>query len=648
VFDLPNEITVNGVRAADRQFAVEDSSPDSIGPSEALDPPNEIVVDLARAEMTTERTTSDSGSASPQGPVGSRALVPCMPKSEPLHYVSYDNFVMDNSGLWIQIDGEETLVCAPFEVLARGRTPQGEDWSSQLRWRDDDGRPHELFVFDADLQRNFPQVCARLAASGLRIDAGPSRAFLLAYLNNMAIGRRVTTVSRTGWHVLRHGRVFVLPTAVIGPAGAEPVVFNGRADMRYGYDSQGALFSWQSGLAARVRGHRVPMLAMSAAFTGPLLILVDAEGGGLHFFGRSSIGKTTACQIAPASVWGSSLFVRSWRSTANGLEALAAVSNDTLLPLDELGVGEAADVAAAVYQLSASSGKNRAKSNGALQQPLSWRNIVLSTGELPIAAKLTGSGHRAQAGQLVRILDIPADAGCGYGVFDCAGPGDRPAELARAITVAARTSYGMAGPAFVHELIVHGEESVRRAVVEHVRDFERRNVPDGADGQVQRAAGRFALIGAAGELAIEYGILPWGPGEASEAAAHGLRVWMGHRGGVHADEVNQAVRQVRYFIEQYGESRFQQLDAGGGAPLIAKRGGWRRRDNDGVRTWWILPEVWRHEVCDGLDATATARILAARGFLKPDRQGKFARAERTPEGSMRVYVITEAIFSSDE
>lgn len=643
---MADKATANGGDTAGLPFFTGASSSNSIPITEssiAID----VAIGMGMADSTNQSATSDNGSGPPRGPVGSRALVAYAPSATSPHYVSYGKFVMTHSGLWVQIDDEESLICAPFEVLARGRNPQSQDWSSQLRWKDDDDRLHELFVFDADLHRNFPQVCARLAAGGLRIDAGPARSCLQAYLNGLNVPQRVTTVARTGWHVLPSGRVFVLPTEIIGSTDVDPVLFNGAADVQHGYDSRGTLLSWRSGVATRVHGHWVPMLAISAAFAGPLLELVDAEGGGLHFFGSSSIGKTSVCLNAPASVWGSPHFVRSWRSTANGLEALAALANDTLLPLDELGVGDATDVATGVYQLSSGTGKNRARSNGALQQPLLWRNIVLSTGELPIPAKLTESGAHPRAGQLVRILDIPADAGHGHGVFDSVGLDGPPAELARAISLAARTSYGMAGPAFVRQLIRRGDAGVRRTVMEHIRDFGRRHMPEGADGQVQRAADRLALIGAAGELAIEGGILPWRPGEAIEAAARGFDAWIGHRGGVHAGEVQQAVRQVRHFLEQYGESRFQQLDTRRGPSPVANRAGWRRGDG-GTRSWWILPEVWRREVCDGLDPTATARTLAARGFLKPDRQGKFARAERTPEGSTRVYVITAAIFASDE
>jgi putative DNA primase/helicase len=577
------------------------------------------------------------------------ALVPYMPGPEAETtrpaYISFDDFIMDSSGLWAVVDSHGIWICSAFEILARTRKPSGHGWSSALRWKDDDRRLHRSVVSDADLQRNFVRVCGELASRGLRIAVGPSRELLLQYLNRVSVPNRITIVSHTGWHALNDGKVFVLPNEAIGRTGTEPVILDGAAETSNGYDSRGTLDEWRDTVATQVAGHTVPVLAMSTAFAGPLLGIVDGEGGGLHFFGNSSIGKTTMCMKGPASVWGAPNFVRSWRSTANGLEALAAVATDTLLPLDELGVADAHDVAAGVYQLAGSAGKNRAKSNGALSGALSWRVMVLSTGELPIAAKLAEAAGKVRAGQLVRLLDLPADAGRGFGVFDAAGPDKNPAKLADAVKRATFAAYGTAGPAFVRQLVARGYERVRRLVLEHIEDFRAQNVPKGADGQVERAADRFALIAAAGELAISWGILPWHPGEADQAASRGFQNWIRLRGGLDAQEDHQALAQVRRFFGQHGESRFQRLDGDNAQRSIDQQAGWVKGAGD-QRTWWILPRVWKEETCAGLDATATARLLAARGVLKPDKRAKkFARAERTPGGTKRVYVIRGTILT---
>lgn len=46
--------------------------------------------------------------------------------------------------------------------------------------------------------------------------------------------------------------------------------------------------------------------------------------------------------------------------------------------------------------------------------------MFLSSGEISLAAKLAEEAHgpRARAGQEIRLLDIEADMGVGYGIFD--------------------------------------------------------------------------------------------------------------------------------------------------------------------------------------------------------------------------------------
>lgn len=159
-------------------------------------------------------------------------------------------------------------------------------------------------------------------------------------------------------------------------------------------------------------GHSRAMFAVSIAFAGPLLGLLGQEGGGFHLYGQSSRGKTTLADAA-ASVWGKGAspgFVRSWRSTANALEATAALHTDTLLPLDEVSVIDPREAYAAAYQLAAGSGKGRSARDGSLRQSLAWRTMVLSTGEVRITDKLAESRQRVRAGQQVRLVDVPADA----------------------------------------------------------------------------------------------------------------------------------------------------------------------------------------------------------------------------------------------
>ena len=255
--------------------------------------------------------------------------------------------------------------------------------------------------------------------------------------------------------------MFVLPADTISSGIGERVALDATAHGPY--EARGSLEDWKQGVGRLTAGHTLPVFMVSAALAGPLAHLVGAEGGGVHVFGGSSIGKS-AMLAAGASVWGrggTPGYVRSWRATANGLEGAAASATDTCLVLDELGVGEARDVAASVYALANGSGKQRARRDGSAQEPRGWRVFVLSSGELPVEAKIAEDyGRKARAGQAVRLLDVPADRGLGFGAFDNGGESGNAGKLADAIKDAARSAYGTAGPEFVHRLLASNIELI--------------------------------------------------------------------------------------------------------------------------------------------------------------------------------------------
>ena len=56
-------------------------------------------------------------------------------------------------------------------------------------------------------------------------------------------------------------------------------------------------------------------------------------------------------------------------------------------------------------------------------------------------------------------------------------------------------------------------------------------VPKGASGQVERVGARFALVGAAGEMATGAGLTGWPKGESARAARGCFNAWLAARSG---------------------------------------------------------------------------------------------------------------------
>jgi putative DNA primase/helicase len=312
-------------------------------------------------------------------------------------------------------------------------------------------------------------------------------------------------------------------------------------------------------------------------------------------------------------------------------------------------------------------GKGRMLASAQLRAHHEWHVLFYSSGEQTIASKLEEAGLRSFAGQAVRVIELQADMGKGLGAFEDVHEFTGSAELARHLHDATNqkagrnVQCGYAGDAFLSGLAADFDGCMTFVRDVYVR-FKRECISTDADGQVQRAGGRFAAVAAAGELATRLGITGWSEGDALEAARTTYRRWVQHRGGTGKAEITAAFSQVRLFLEQHGEARFAaawaperlktHVSADGrdietvktDRPTI-NRAGFRKAGDDGW-TYYVLPEVWRREVCKGMDAQTVARAMVERGWmLKATKQ--ISRVERIPgEGNTTVYVITPAFQSA--
>lgn len=563
-------------------------------------------------------------------------------------------FRMSSSGLWWE-DGTDPdkpaiRISGPFDIVAETRDVDGGSWGVLLRWRDHDLRVHEWAMPRALLAGDGTDLRRVLLDGGLFVaPTRRARDLLNTYVGTAKIDRRARAVTRIGWH----GNAFVLPEESLGQLDAERVILQTAATVDHAFRIGGTFAEWQDRVAARCIGNSRLVLAISAALAAPLVDLVGAESGGFHFRGASSTGKSTALVVA-ASVWGGNGYVRSWRVTANGLEGVAAGHNDALLCLDELGQVPAREAGEAAYLLANGAGKSRASREGLARKPARWRLLFLSSGEIGLADKVAedGRGRRVAAGQQVRIIDIPADAGAGAGLFENIHGSESPDAFAREIKAASTTHYGQAARIFI-DYLSRERDRVTAAVAGYSDQFATENCPSGADGQVTRVAQRFALAAAAGELAARLGVLPWHEGEATSGAARCFRDWLNSRGGIEPTEVREGIAQVRAFIEAHAESRFapwgsDTMPSDTTRPTL-NRVGFRKTTRDGDTEFYVLSEAWKNEICAGFDASLVAKALVERGLLFPDRDGKAQSRHRVNGmGTIRLYRLSAAILGGGD
>ncbi|WP_298034621.1 DUF927 domain-containing protein [uncultured Desulfovibrio sp.] len=543
-------------------------------------------------------------------------------------------------------DPVETWVGGMLAVLGATRDEKGTAWGLLLEWPDADGTSHTWAMPKAMLAgRDSSAVIARLADEGWRFAAGQkARNLFYKFLAEYETRKRVLCVPSTGWH---HG-AFVFPDAtiknmsdVVGRVGRPygdkdfqtsdkektcRTMSDGLGDERIVLQVQtahnpfrtaGALDGWRESIGNRSRGNSRIMLALCASLAAVLLEPSGLESGGINWTGSSSTGKTTALVVG-GSVWGrgasSGGYVQNWRATSNGLEGLAALHSDAALCLDEIGQAPGRTIQEAAYMLANGMGKGRAYQDGSAKAIRSWRCMVLSTGEKGLAEKIADEGGHVQAGQLVRLIDVPADAGAGMGIFEDLHGHESPQAFADALKRAAATDYGHAARAFISKVQEHRDEAQKDLAGFLDRGSEN-FCPADADGQVRRVARRFLLCAAAGEMAAEWGILPWGEGEAVQAVRTCFEAWLTLRGGIGAAEDTAIVEQVRLFLEQHGQSRFQDMDRPDA--VCINRVGFRREGADGITVYYVLPESFK-EVVKGHATDKAARVLRDIGILQPD------------------------------
>lgn len=583
-------------------------------------------------------------------------------------------FHVNETGIWYfgktdsGTEAPALWICSKLEITAVTRDAKNESWGRLLEFDDLDGTHHAWAMPMELLKGDGAEYRGVLLSMGLQMSTmAKARNLLTQYIQTAQIDVRARCVERTGWHE----GVFVMPARTIGKSD-ERILYQSSSAVPSTFKTKGKLVDWQR-LSALCAGNSRLSFALSIAFAGPLLEITGMESGGFHFRGDSSTGKTTALRVA-ASVWGGADFLQRWRATDNGLEALAAQHSDCLLVLDELSQVDPKAAGEVAYMLANGSGKVRGNRTGTMRETSSWRLLFISSGEAGLGEHMALAGRTPKAGQEVRMLDIPANAGSGYGLFEQLHGLSTGAAFSKAVSDAALKHYGVAGIEFIGKLVdnldlVAGEVKRAQAV------FTENYLPADAGGQANRAALRFALVGAAGELATRWGITGWESGEASKAAAVCFQAWLAQRGGAGNQEEAAMLTQVSQFFELHGEARFSDWDRPASdtsqhAPKTVNRAGYRRhfdaKDESGQpiytgecyaqgdekkareTEYYVLPKTFEQEICKGLDYRVVCRLLVKKDILLTDGRG-FTRSERLPgEGKVRCYRITSKIFSDGE
>lgn len=551
---------------------------------------------------------------------------------------------------WIET---ETRVCSQLRVVGSTRNREGADWGRVVEFADPDGNMKRVIIPAQHLGAPDGIVIRRLMSEGLIFVNTPrNREMLTEYLCSHVTDVRFTHVTKPGWV----GDSFALPGATFGPGH----VICDLGDIDHRYHVSGTLEDWRKFSSLAVGNSRLAF-AMSAAFAGPLLDPLRMESGGFNFMGDMGSGKSTIVEAA-GSVWGGGKgqagYVRGWQGSEAAHEGVAVTTNETLLALDEIGQADPVSFGGIVYMLGNGGGKNRSDTSGKLKATNTFRTMLLSSGEKSVEEVLADGPRQknAMAGHLVRLIDIPVDTGTGQGAFEVLHGFPNSRSFAIHLRRQSSGNFGYAARDFLEKLVANISEAVE-VIETTIEDFIKDVCSPGASPQVLRAASKFALVAAAGELAASYGVLPWPAGEAIWAAKRCFQAWLAVRGtSEYTREYLEAIKLVQRFISLHGQSRFGRIKGTGdpaderfGEQFVANRAGFMSLHTDGMH-YFVLPQVWRTDVCQGHDPEKVAQVLKQAGLLVGGEKGRTQKKVRVPghESSIRCYVLKPSILSWSE
>lgn len=451
---------------------------------------------------------------------------------------------------------------------------------------------------------------AKLRAGGLSITTKSGlRATLADYLQRSGSRDMWAITCVTGWQC----GAYIMPDGSVIGEPDKPVLFNGRSAAAKGYSVKGTAESWRDSVGLLASGNSSMMLGIACAFAAPLIGLVSADGFGVHLFGGSSAGKTTTGNAA-TSIYGEPEALKlTWYSTALGLVNEAAAHNDGFMPLDEIGQGSNRKaVADAAYALFNGVGKIQGAKDGGNRDIKRWRAMAFSTGEIDLESYIRADGGKVNAGQLVRLLNIPISKATQYH-----GHADGKAH-ADAIRDASQNHYGAVGREWIAYL-----SREKEIAAEEVKAAERRwlsLLPDEASEQVRRVSSRFAILEAA--LLLSAHLTGWSGQSSRDALQHSFNAWVNEFGMANR-ESKVWIEQVESFLQRYGYSRYMPHPNSDPSSLpIKDLAGYRVKNRmNGEIVFHTWPSVFRDEIASGANYVAFAQVLANAGILDKPKKG---------------------------
>jgi len=471
--------------------------------------------------------------------------------------------------------------------------------------------------------------------------------------------REIVRMPRVGWAKVGSHWVFVRPNEVItapGMTATKDVSYElDTTAVRHGLHITGTAAAWAAEIAAPLRGNSNVALALATFFAAPLLRWASEPGGGNHFCGKSSIGKTMASAVGQ-SIYGwphelaDDTVGVTWAGSEAGFDAFALARSDIGLALDEITRARRSTAEQVVYTLASGVKGPRATSSGGLRETAHANTLMLSTGEKSLVDFV---GPSLQEGARKRLADIPAEVQDGS-AFETISS-DLIHSASKPLFDAMRRQHGAVGRDWQRHLVGLGPDQIKALLTEHRAAFLTRADVHAVDAkahpQVRAVINRFALYAAALRMAVAAKQLPWTVEETDAGIVACMQRWVAQRGNLDtAGEIVRAAEQVMRELVCGLADRFIHIRKIGGkwTPVSADDAFRQRTPKlfDGYAKpdlVLVRPEAWRR-YCNSFDPADIAQQFKRSGTLVTS-DGKMSKSEQIIGGTDRFYVLVRATLT---
>lgn len=540
----------------------------------------------------------------------------------------------------------EKWICDPLELIGKGKNDNGE-YFYIFQWQNiDEKEPRTEAINCGDF--GSETAWRMLKNQGLKMTPKTGIAQnLVEHFHAKGLTVKNWTVTHsTGWH----NGAYLLPSGEIIGEPNKPIIFKNKSANSNGYDTKGTLESWQQEIAHYANKNTSMMLGIATALASPLLRLINAKSFGVHLFNASSKGKTTTLNISNSIYGNPDLIDLSWNTTPTALNNEASARNDGFITLDELGQAKKIyDVENIAYSLFNEKGRAKGIKEGGNDELSRWKITALSTGEKDVEGYLKSKGIDINAGQLIRLLNVP--------LIEANHLHDFPTNKAHAdhLNEASLNNYGVIGREWIK--YISENQSTVKEEYKRFKAIWADRLAENTASQVQRVAANFAILETALHLARH--LTQWSEEDNRECLIKSFNDWLSDYGTTDREE-SRIIEFFNGWLDENAESGFIQIPESPNPRIINKILGYRILEISGLERehFYIHPKAFNDVILlSGFPKKIVFEKMEQHKMIRQSKEQQTRpyqhKAPRTLEKQInskgkRFYVVYPALIEDEE